>query len=213
MKKITIDYDDTLIDFSQPFFRQINSHINEDTQISFENERLFKKEINSVLNDNRKDENFFKDIYENSQFFDFSIDFLNFLKNEGFDIVVITSSMSSEQKKHKLSHIEKNISPFISEVISARKKYVHSKGSIFIDDNIKNVILHCENNKEDIGILFNFKKRKIYSEKDLNRLSSFDNVKYIDNFEGVLSLIKSSYLKKNPKKPETKNKGKSRLFH
>ena len=65
---------------------------------------------------------------------------------------------------------------YITNIISARKKYPHTSDGIFIDDKLKNIQLHIENNSKE-GILFSFENRfSEYSHDLYNTCSSFKDI-------------------------------------
>lgn len=189
-KNIDFDYDGVLFtDFENIFLNEISKKTG--LNINIENSHLFSEQIKEetlkIINKEYDDKNitFFEKLYSQSGIEKKALDVLKTLKEENFNIRIITSSMSG-QKEPKLKHIKEHIInqiDFDIEVISARKKEKYTKGRILIDDSFKNITNHINTN-QDIGILFNLNLNKTNNFGDSNvnkdlliQCNSFDSLK------------------------------------
>lgn len=202
MKNIYIDYDSTLVNFGEVFLKKFNKHYKQNFNLNeLEN---FREE---VKNDKVRYKEFMNlygsgNIYENIEFFEGSKDFLKKLKERGFTIKIITSSVSGEQKEYKVKHIENNIKHLIDEVIHSNKKQIHTKNYVLVDDSLKNVKNHVEN-KESIGsgILCNFEGKKLTKNEikliNENNETNKNKIIFTKSFDDLFKIIMDIY---EPKK-------------
>lgn len=208
MKTVFIDYDSTLVNFSEVYLKKINETLNLNLKLS-----QLKDFINEVKNsDDYEKQKIVKELYtvgnmyEKVIFFDGAIEFLKKLKKDGYKIKIITTNASSDQKKYKKIHIEQHLSNIIdteNDIIMSNKKQIHTVNSIFIDDKVKNVLAHTQNiNNNKPGIVCNFED-KLFSEKEMNDIKInnkiYDNQIYVVyNFETLYDIvIENSHLKIN----------------
>jgi len=183
MKKIYIDYDSTLVDFIKPYLKKLN----EKEKIELTH-KTYKRKENEMYIKSNYDLMKVGDVYEEVEVFEGAIDFLNELRDAGYVLEVITSSMSGDQKFYKKEHMERNFAGFFESVIHARKKFPHTKDGFFIDDKLSNVEKHCENN-ETIGFLYNHKglhDKDIGKIKELNKRKNFY---YVESYSEMLNII------------------------
>lgn len=147
----------------------------------FIDNKVFKKvDLNSIKYMEEELRSFYKNeygYYKNGKFVNGSIECLKILKENGFKISIVTSSMSKEQEIWKENFIKKHLNGLYTEIIHTNNKYKYSKNGILIDDKEKHVIKHIENNNLP-GILF---RNKSNIENDL--------LLQIDNFEQLLEFF------------------------
>jgi hypothetical protein len=188
-KRIYLDYDSTLIDFNDYMFEDMKRDMN----LNFKVKEIYnyKQEIQKYYDDKKELNN--EGYYNKANFFQGSIEFLKKLKKNNFEIVIITSSMSKEQKKYKMNHIKNNIEKYITEVIPARKKHIHSMDGMFIDDRVKNIYEHVENN-ETFGVLYNH-ENIVNNEEDIKeyKLQEYKNYTTLTNYDELFALICEKY--------------------
>jgi len=91
--------------------------------------------------------------YGNVELFKGVIDLLKTLKNNGYEIIILTANMDEEQKMFKQVHIETYLSKYVDSIIHARQKYKYSHDGVFVDDKPSNVKKHIEKNKTEALIL------------------------------------------------------------
>lgn len=190
MKKIFVDYDSTTVDFLNPFLAYINSVLS--TNLTIENLDLpeNKKIYDDFMNDfyKGKIKIDFEKIYNNITLFQGVMEFFNYLKNNGFEIVFVTSSMKG-QKEPKVNHIQKYFNDYVSEIIHARKKFTYTGEGHFIDDSIKHIEEHCKNNKT-LGILFNFNNMHSLNMVKVKELEeTYCNFKFVSSFEDLINVF------------------------
>ena len=184
MKKIYLDYDNTLVHFIEPFIKTVNEL--ENTKLTTfnykdeEHKEIIKKHYNLLKEGNH---------YKNVSLIPNSIEFVKKLK-ETYSVSVITSSMSKDQKKYKGKHIDIHFPKMFENVISARKKHPHSKDGIFIDDDINKVREHCLNN-DTLGILINHNESFKHDPLLLAELKKYANFKYTTNFDEIYNKIEN----------------------
>lgn len=177
--------------------KQLSKVINENENTQHTPESL-KEDENKPLRKQYLDE--IPNYYDGVGVFEEALDFINILNQDGYEIVIVTSSMSSFQKEGKIKHIDKHFNGLISDVIHARKKHPKTqKGKFFLDDNVDKILEHCKYNKElleqgvinneVLGILYNHKGMHYYEEEDIQKLNEYSNFRYIENYNDVLKEI------------------------
>jgi len=191
-EKIFLDFDNTLMQFIDYFLNEINKI-----------EGIELKSFNYTEEDNKeivkKHYDFIKtgDHYSKMELFENSMEFIDNL-NKKFDIHIVTSNISSDQKKYKNKYIVNTFGEKIKSVINARKKHPHTKEGDFIDDDIKKIKAHIENN-ETKGILINHNGMFNHNQEELEELKKHSNFIYCESFEDILNIY-------NLKKPKSKIK-------
>lgn len=207
MKTIYIDYDSTLVNFGEVFLKKVNSYYNKNFNLNdLEN---FKNEIK---NDKVRYKEFMNiygvgNIYEEITFFNGAKELLTKLKEKGFTIKIITSSVSGEQKKYKTEHIENNIIHLIDGIIHSNKKQIHTKNSVLIDDSLKNIKNHVEYEENKVfGILCNFEGKILTKNENNfikeNNLSNKNKILFTKSFDDLFNIIIDIYEPKQTSKYE-----------
>ena len=160
-------------------------------EVSLENITSVPEEIKDFY-DNFSNMGYYKDM----KFFKGAIDFLKTLKKEGFEIIIITASMSPEQKEYKTEHMNKYISEYISEIIHTKKKYEHSVGYPMVDDKFSTIVKHCELS-DTKGYLLNFESNQnkgadnsfSYTMEEVEEAEKAENFEYVTGYEDILKSL------------------------
>lgn len=223
MRTIYIDYDSTLVNFSEVYLKKVNKKFN--MNLTLNELDTFKKEINRNPLEEEK-QKILKELYtvgnmyEDVKFFDGAIELLQKLKKDGFKIKIITTNASSDQKKYKELHIKKHLSDIIdfdNDVINSNKKQIHTVNSLFIDDSFKNILSHVQNPLNNkLGILCNFENKQL-TENELKEIEFNNNnydkkIIFVNNFKKLYDVIlENANLKMNDKEVILSSSNKSKI--
>lgn len=100
-----------------------------------------------------------------------------------YEIVIITHTHKNQNPIEKEDWVEKYFLG-IKDIIHAKDKYHHTKGSILIDDNPRHIYDHARLNG-DKGILFNYQRRYGWAKP----LTLLKNVYLAPSYEDVLEIL------------------------
>lgn len=191
-KTILIDVDGTILDYSQELFNDYNMDKKSGEPILKLGE-LYKegKKLKEFYSDDKYDG---KGFYKNSKLFEQTIEFLKILKNNGFRIGLITSSMGGTgQKEFKVSLLKsiKELYVLLDDIVidgTEYRKIITTNISkhkvrgecIIIDDKIGTIASSLHNgNSEAILISHNKNHQEINNEiEELGKKEIKKNMSY-----------------------------------
>jgi hypothetical protein len=177
--KIFLDYDSTLVNFTDTWVKLINELTNDKIQLH-EVDRWGHPilEKHTWL--------FFDyDIYSHVTPFAGAVDFVRYL-HENHDLTILTHTYSQNNMERKRAHIHQYFGADINIIQTATDKHLFTEGGILIDDGWHNVKGHLENTNE-IGILFNFENRYAYVPKTVMHWKLY----HMTDYQHIIDLIES----------------------